>query len=254
MGKADIHIHTTHSDGMATVEQVLEFAEHKTDLDLIAITDHDMFDGADEARNLAARRNYRFQVLTGTEITTLEGHLLALGIERPVRSLQPLDKTIAQVHAQGGIVIAPHPMSWMIRSIGRHGLMRIYHHPSDAVHFDGLEVMNPSLAGRVAVNQVRDLNARVLQLAETGGSDSHIVETIGTAVTLFPGKTADDFLRALAEKTTAADGHFWTREEIEMLVRIGPRQIVRSLVLLPSKHIRRALRMTNDEHPMTDTH
>jgi predicted metal-dependent phosphoesterase TrpH len=93
MGKADIHIHTTHSDGMASVQQVFDFVENETDLDLIAITDHDMFDGADEARNLAARRNYRFQVLTGMEVTTIEGHLLVLGIDKPVRSLQGLDKS-----------------------------------------------------------------------------------------------------------------------------------------------------------------
>lgn len=242
MGKADIHIHTKHSDGLATVEQVLEFVEHKTDLDLIAITDHDMFDGADEARHLAARRSYRFQVLTGTEITTLEGHLLALGIERPVRSLQPLDKTIAQIHAQGGIVIAPHPMSWMIRSIGRNGLLRIHYHPSDAVHFDGFETLNPSLAGRVALAQVHDLNRRVLQLAETGGSDSHVLPTIGTATTLFPGKTVEDFRRALAEKTTIAAGHFWTHAEMRYLARIGLAQMFQSLVVLPGRHIRRAVR------------
>ncbi len=240
MGKADIHIHTTHSDGMATVEQVLEFVENETDLDLIAITDHDMFDGADEARNLAARRNYRFQVLTGCEITTLEGHLLALGIDKPVRSLQGLDKTIAQVHEQGGIVIAPHPLSWMIRSIGRNGLLRIHYHPSDAVHFDGCETLNPSLAGKVVANQVRDLNARVLKLAETGGSDSHVLPTIGSATTNFSGKTADDFRRALAEKKTVADGHYWTREEMRYLARIGPAQMFQSLVKLPVKHIRRA--------------
>src|SRR5450759_364375 len=179
MGKADIHIHTTHSDGMATVEQVLDFVENETDLDLIAITDHDMFDGADEARNLVARRHYRFQVLTGTEVTTLEGHLLVLGIDKPVRSLQPLDKTIAQVHEQGGVVIAPHPMSWMIRSIGRNGLLRIQNHPNDTIHFDGCETMNPSIAGKVVARQVRDLNDRVLRLAETGGSDSHFLLTIG---------------------------------------------------------------------------
>lgn len=241
MGKADIHIHTTHSDGMATVQEVFDFVEQKTDLDLIAITDHDMFDGADEARNLAARRNYRFQVITGSEITTLEGHLLALGIDKPVKSLQPLDKSIAQIHDHGGVAIAPHPMSWLIRSVGRNGLMRIHQHPSDAVHFDGFETMNPSLAGWVAAERVREINADHLHLAETGGSDSHILETIGTAVTLFPGKSADDFLYALSNKTTTADGHFWTREEIEMLARVGPRQMFRSLVLLPSKHIWRAV-------------
>ena len=241
MGKADIHIHTTHSDGMATVEQVLEYVENETDLDLIAITDHDMFDGADEARNLAARRNYRFQVLTGMEVTTIEGHLLVLGIDKPVRSLQRLDKTIAQVHEQGGTVIAPHPMSWLIRSIGRNGLMRIHFHPSDAIHFDGFETMNPSIAGRVVVKQIRELNERVLKLAETGGSDSHVLPSIGTATTLFPGKTADDLRRALAEKTTTVDGHFWTREEMRYLAKIGPAQMFQSLVKLPTKHVRRLL-------------
>jgi predicted metal-dependent phosphoesterase TrpH len=241
MGKADIHIHTTHSDGMATVEQVFDFVENKTDLDLIAITDHDMFDGAEEARNLAARRNYRFQVLTGIEVTTLEGHLLVLGIDRPVRSLQGLDKTIAAVHAQGGVVIAPHPMSWMIRSIGRNGLLRIQNDPKDEVYFDGFESMNPSPAGRVVAKQAHDLNARWLKLAETGGSDSHVLPTIGSATTVFPGTSAADLIRALAEKTTSAQGHYWTREEMEYLARIGPAQMFQSLVVLPGRHIRRAI-------------
>ncbi|MCL4394808.1 MAG: phosphotransferase [Chloroflexi bacterium] len=242
MGKADIHIHTTHSDGMATVEQVLDYVENKTDLDLIAITDHDMFDGADEARNLCARRNYRFQLLTGSEVTTIEGHLLVLGIDKPVRSLQPLDRTIAQVHEQGGTVIAPHPMSWMIRSIGRNGMMRIHNHHSDEVYFDGCETMNPSIAGRVVAQQVRDLNAQVLKLAETGGSDSHFLMTIGTAVTTYPGRTADDFRRALVEKTTVADGHYWTREEMRYLAAAGPAQMFQSLIILPGRHIKRAVK------------
>jgi len=240
MGKADIHIHTTHSDGMASVQQVFDFAENETDLDLIAITDHDMFDGADDARNLAARRNYRFQVLTGMEVTTIEGHLLVLGIDKPVRSLQGLANTIAQVHEQGGVVIAPHPMSWMIRSIGRNGLMRIHKTPDDLIYFDGFEALNPSLAGRVVAKQARELNARVLQLAETAGSDSHVLPTIGSAATVYPGVTADDLLRALKEKKTTIEGHYWTAEEMKYLARIGPAQMWQSLVKLPTKHIRRA--------------
>jgi predicted metal-dependent phosphoesterase TrpH len=239
MGKADIHIHTTHSDGLASVQQVFDFAENETDLDIIAITDHDMFDGADEARNLAARRNYRFQVLTGMEVTTIEGHLLALGLDKPVRSLQGLDRTIAQVHEQGGVVIAPHPMSWMIRSIGRNGLMRIHKAPDDAVYFDGFESMNPSLAGRVVAKQARALNDRVLQLAETAGSDSHVLPTIGSAKTIFPGTTGVDLLQALKDKTTTIEGHYWTVEEMKYLARIGPGQMWQSLVKLPIKHLRR---------------
>ncbi len=241
MGKADIHIHTTHSDGMATVEQVFDFVENKTDLDVIAITDHDMFDGADEARNLAARRHYRFQVLTGMEVTTIEGHLLVLGLDKPVRSLKGLATTIAAVHEQGGIVIAPHPMSWMIRSIGRNGLLRIHNNPDDLIYFDGFETLNPSLAGLAVAKQARELNTRVLHLAETGGSDSHVLPTIGTATTNFAGTTANDLRRALADKTTTADGHYWTRAEMQYLARIGPAQMFQSLIILPGRHIRRAL-------------
>ncbi len=128
----------------------------------------------------------------------------------------------------------------MIRSIGRNGLLRIHYHRSDAVHFDGCETLNPSIAGKVVAKQVRDLNRRVLKLAETGGSDSHVLPTIGTAVTQFPGMSADDFCRALADKTTVADGHYWTRAEIRYLASIGPQQMFQSLVLLPGRHIKRA--------------
>jgi predicted metal-dependent phosphoesterase TrpH len=242
MGKADIHIHSEYSDGMASVEEILEHVEHNTDLDLIAITDHDMFDGADAARELAARRHYRFQVVTGMEVTTIEGHLLALGLDKPVRSLQPLARTIAQVHEQGGIVIVPHPMSWLIRSVGRRGILRIHHNRSSEVYFDGFEVMNPSFAGQVTAAQAELLNEQVLHLAPTGGSDAHTLSMIGTGVTHFPGAREEDFRAALLGRTTRADGHFWTGQELRELARIGPQQMMRSLVLLPGRHIRRAAR------------
>jgi predicted metal-dependent phosphoesterase TrpH len=241
MGKADLHIHSDHSDGMATVAEILEYVEHKTDLDLIAITDHDMFDGSVAACELAAKRNYRFQVVTGMEVTTLEGHLLALGIEKPIRSMMPLAKSIEQIHGQGGICILPHPMSWLIRSVGRRGILRIHNHPTARVYFDAIEVMNPSVAGKVTAAQAKELNTRVLHLAETGGSDSHTLSMIGSGLTHFPGTSWADFQKALHDKTTRADGHFWTREEIAELARIGPRQMTRSLVVLPGRHIRRIM-------------
>lgn len=240
MGKADIHIHSEYSDGMASVEEILEHVEHETDLDLIAITDHDMFDGSDVARDLAARRHYRFGVVTGMEVTTIEGHLLALGMDRPVGSLQPLDNTIAKIHEQGGFCIVPHPMSWMIRSVGRRGILRIFNNPSSEIYFDGFEVMNPSIAGRVTCRQAKELNADVLHLAETGGSDSHTLSMIGTGITSFDGSTEQEFRQALRARDTRAGGHFWTRGELQELARIGPRQLVRSLIILPGRHIRRA--------------
>jgi predicted metal-dependent phosphoesterase TrpH len=227
---------------MATVQQILDHVEHYTDLDVIAITDHDMFEGADKARELAGRGHYRFQVLTGMEITTLEGHLLALDLDRPVKSLQPLDRTIAQVHEQGGIVIVPHPMSWLIRSVGRRGILRIHHNPHSEVYFDGFETMNPSFAGRVTSTQAELLNRDYLHLAATGGSDAHTLSMIGSGVTHFPGSDAEALKLAVLGRATTAGGHYWTSSEMRELARIGPRQMLQSLVILPGRHVRRAAR------------
>ncbi len=246
MGKADLHLHSEHSDGMASVEQILEHVENYTDLDLIAITDHDMFDGVDVARNLIAKRRYRFEILTGMEVTTLEGHLLALGIERPIKSLQRLDHSIAQIHAQGGVAIIPHPMSWLIRSVGQRGILRIQKDPSPEIYFDGIEALNPSIAGQVTVTKTKRLNRELFHLPETGGSDSHTLSMIGTGVTLFNGTSAQDFIDSLRAGLTRAGGHFWTRHEVRELIKIAPRQSYRALVKLPTKHLRRALSRSNE--------
>lgn len=241
MGKADIHLHSDHSDGMASVRAILDYVEHCTDLDLIAITDHDLFDGAREAQELAARRRYRFQVLAGMEVTTLEGHLLALGIQKPIKSLQRLDRSIAQIHEQGGVAILPHPMSWLIRSVGQRGILRIQNDPAPEVYFDGIETLNPSIAGRVTVAKTKRLNQLRLHLPETGGSDAHTLSMIGTGVTYYDGETAEDWLNSLRAAKTRAEGHFWTRRELRELARIAPQQSYRALVKLPTKHLRRAL-------------
>ena len=241
MGKADIHIHSEHSDGMASVAEIFEYVETRTDLDLIAITDHDMFDGALAAQELLAKKKYRFDVITGVEVTTMEGHLLALGIHKPIPSLKRLDWTIAQIHEQGGVAIIPHPMSWLIRSVGQHGILRILNDTAPEVFFDGIEAMNPSIAGQVTVAKTKLLNQRALHLPETGGSDAHTLSMIGTGITAFQGTTAQEFLQTLRAGNTRADGHFWTRQEVRELARIAPQQSYRALVKLPAKHLRRVI-------------
>src|SRR5579883_1355660 len=81
---ADLHIHTTGSDGMAEPAAVLEEVARGGSLSVIAITDHDDLTPALRARELHARRSYRFGFVAGMEVTTFEGHLLALFIEHGV--------------------------------------------------------------------------------------------------------------------------------------------------------------------------
>src|SRR5207253_10896293 len=110
-GKADLHIHTALGDGMADVGELLEYVEHATDLDLIAVTDHDQLDAALQVRDAHSRHGgYHFDVVPGTEVTTVEGHLLAIGIEQPVPSFRSLAATLDAVHRQGGLCLIPHPM------------------------------------------------------------------------------------------------------------------------------------------------
>jgi predicted metal-dependent phosphoesterase TrpH len=73
-----MHLHTLYSDGVMEVQALLDHVERATDLDLIAITDHERIDGALRARELHAAGDYHFGLVVGEEITTRRGHLLAL--------------------------------------------------------------------------------------------------------------------------------------------------------------------------------
>ena len=77
-GRADLHIHTLASDGTAGVVEILDFIEAQTELDVVAITDHERIDAAVAARAMAVDRGLRAEVIVGEEVTTLGGHLLAL--------------------------------------------------------------------------------------------------------------------------------------------------------------------------------
>jgi len=213
MGKADLHIHSAYGDGTATIEDILGYVERKTDLDLIAVTDHDNIEGSLRARELVAKGNYRFEVMVGMEITTLAGHLLALGIEKPIRRFLSLPKTIEKIHKQGGICIIPHPVSWLTRSIGLGAIKRVMNRADEGLYFDGLETFNPSGAGQIIFERVNELNQRLLGLPQFGGSDAHHLGGIGTGYTLFKGRTAADFIRSLRDKKTEAQGEFWTINE-----------------------------------------
>src|SRR5256885_12739460 len=137
VGKADFHMHTSLNDGTATVREVLNYIRDRTDLDVIAITDHDRLTGSYEALGLA--NEYRFDVVAGCEITTLHGHLLALFIDTPIPMWRPLDWTIGKIHEQGGLAIAVHPFSMLTRSIGFRSFDGIMRNGSPEIYFDAVE-------------------------------------------------------------------------------------------------------------------
>jgi predicted metal-dependent phosphoesterase TrpH len=204
MGSADLHIHSRYGDGMATVAEILRHVQERTPLDVIAITEHDTMRAAEDARNQHARGNFRFDIVPGMEVTTLDGHLLALYIDEPVASFQRIEQTLSDIHRQGGLAIVPHPLSWLTRSVNRRTFERIAASADDAVRFDGIEERNESPAGRITSRHARRLNEERLRLAAIGSSDAHFIPAIGSASTTFDGSDASDLRRAIESRTTAA--------------------------------------------------
>ncbi len=221
MGTADLHIHTAFGDGVPEPQQLLDYVESCTDLDVIAITEHDSIDAALRVRELHARGRYRFEVVVGMEITTLAGHLLALFVEEPVPSLRPLAATIDRIHRQGGLCVVPHPLSPLTRSIGARAIDRILRRRADGLWFDGIELSNPSPAARFTNGRARRLNADRWGLTEIGNSDAHYLPAIGCTVTEFPGHTAAELRAAiLAGSVRALPGRYPSLREI------GPRAVL----------------------------
>ena len=202
-GRADLQVHTAFGDGMEDARTIFERVEVLGELDVIAVTDHDDVRGALEAREVHAQAPYHFELVTGIEVTTQHGHLLALWVERPVRSFRSLEETVAAIHAQGGLAVVPHPFSLLTRSIGRRTLERVLAIGDPTTHPDGIEVANPTSAGWDTGIRAVEMNRARWGLAETGGSDAHFAEAVGAAYTLFPGRTSDDIRQAILARTSA---------------------------------------------------
>jgi 3',5'-nucleoside bisphosphate phosphatase len=77
-GRADLHIHTTHSDGQYTPREVIDLAR-RSGLSAVAVTDHDTLDGFSPTRAAAAGSGV--EVISAVEISAThagsELHLLA---------------------------------------------------------------------------------------------------------------------------------------------------------------------------------
>lgn len=201
---ADIHIHTTVSDGVATPVEVLRWANRHTDLAVIAIADHNAVAGALEAAEAAPKFGH-VEVVVAQEVESSDGHIIGLWAGERIHPGLSAAETVEAIHAQGGLAVAAHPFA--PRWWHRHGLCRGDKGIYDSVAFDAVEVANstPLFAGG-------NLRARLYQmlnrhrLAATGGSDAHIPSVIGTSRTLFRGSTAQDLRAAIENRQTRVRG------------------------------------------------
>jgi predicted metal-dependent phosphoesterase TrpH len=199
MSKADLHIHTTYSiDGTASVREALESAV-RVGLDVIAITDHDEVRGSLEARAISSE--YGIQVVPGAEVSTSEGHLVVLFIERNIPSGMSLIDTLIAVREIGGMAIAAHPDHPTLNSISLKSILKALEHPQAREALYGIEIcnMNPTHS---PFNGRSQKAAAALPLAHIASSDAHIASMIGAGVTHFEGSSVRDLRRAIQRRTT----------------------------------------------------
>jgi hypothetical protein len=103
-----LHLHTTYSDGTATVGEVVAAAE-AAGVDLVLLTDHDSLEAR---RDGWEGRRDGVVVLVGTEVSPKQGHYLAFGVDREIPHAGRSALQIATaVREAGGVGFAAHPFS-----------------------------------------------------------------------------------------------------------------------------------------------
>ncbi len=238
MGKADLHIHSTISDGMASVSEVMAYAEECTELDVIAIADHDAVDGALESLEwVDCHPDCRIRSVFATEVTAELGRHLLGYFFRPPYPSEPLPQlrsyrhTIDLIHEMGGIAAIPHPtVIWTPSGGYRHILSLI----GAGVRIDGIEVCNAAIGARGSERKVRLFNERDFHLSEMGGSDAHHLSQIGSACTLFQGHTPRELEQALLSSSTRAA---WGKA-VSVSWKDHARQLFKSWVEKPTRGVR----------------
>lgn len=163
----DLHLHTTHSpDGEMTPADLVRTAVAKG-LNGIALTDHNSTGGIKQARE-EAKRFGGFLVIPGIEVSSREGHVIALGIESPVAPGLEVADTVERIRAAGGLPVASHPFR-RFTGIGEHCIR--------SARFEALEVLNGRSPSRKNLKACR--LAVSLGLGLSAGSDGHRTSEVG---------------------------------------------------------------------------
>jgi predicted metal-dependent phosphoesterase TrpH len=187
---ADLHLHTNWShDCQIPVEDLLDHAEAQG-LGAIAVTDHNVFGGAQAAVQLARGRD--LVVIPGEEVKTADqGEVIGLFLSDEIPRGLSFGETVAAIRAQGGIVYLPHPFD-RLHAIPEPATL--HRHLAEV---DVLEVYNARLLFE-AYNDEALRFARKYDLTMGAGSDAHVLQGVGTgAVRMRAFGGPDDFLVSL---------------------------------------------------------
>ena len=169
--RLDMHMHTEASRDSRVRLADFAAAAREAQLGAVCITDHDTIEGALRLRDM----DTGLQVVVGEEITTADGELIGLFLERPIAPHQTAERSIRLIHEQGGLAYVPHPFS---RNRLRHLRRRVLE--AVASQLDIVEVFNAREVASSSNLRALDF-ARRHDLPGGVGSDAHRRIEVGRA-------------------------------------------------------------------------
>jgi len=188
--KYDLHIHTTYSaHGAFKFDSIIEPKDAirvavKKGLDGIAITDHDTVKGVKICRSYASNK---LEIISGCEIASIQGHILAYGIDEWDGKKMDAQEAVDKIHELGGIAVAAHPFK---TGMLKKGLQEF----TKKLDLDGIEVLSYHLNKKE--NAMAKKFAERMKLGMTAGTDAHISSDIGEVRTVSQGDLLEDIKNA----------------------------------------------------------
>jgi predicted metal-dependent phosphoesterase TrpH len=208
----DLHLHTEYSPDCDTALDRIEPHCLKRGLTGIAVTDHDSIEGALRLRDRART----LRVIVAQEVTTRDGDVIGLFLERRVKPRTSALEAMEAIHAQGGLVYLPHPFDKRhARRTGGASLASVI------AHVDIVETFNGK-AGHDSYNLMAAEFALRHNMVCGGGSDAHSLGAIGSVVNeieLPEPVTSAAFLHAMASVRISGT----RRSKLDTLLAIGRR-------------------------------
>lgn len=190
---ADFHIHTRYSrDSILSEDKFIRVAMERG-LTHVAVTNHNNVEGAIAVRDRVAELGVddRLTVILGEEVSTSDGEVVGLFLQRTVPRGLTADATADEIHAQGGLVSIPHPFDpFRASHIRRAPLERL----AAAGKVDMIEVFNSRVTFSRHNDEAGEFAARH-RIPGIACSDSHSAFEVAMSFNALPAFTTANELR-----------------------------------------------------------
>jgi len=172
------------NDGRSSLEELVDRAR-ECGLDRLALTDHNVVDGA-----LALAQLEPQLAIVGEEAKTLEGEIIGLFITGRIPPYRKPEEALDMIHGMGGLTYIPHPLDRNRSHFTAERVVEL------AGRIDILETYNPWC--EPAANQAASRLAQELRIVPATGSDSHAASELGRSwMEMDEYEGARDFLEKL---------------------------------------------------------